>query len=189
MKAALLALGTLSALAQTPAIAPPIPPAVPGGLPCDAKDKQPLLLGPATAREILSHRAVFRDNLTKTPVPEALKARWRAVHRPFTLVVVFGSWCGDSHYQLPDLLALDADPNPFIDVHYLGVYRDKLIADGQWPQGCAPQKVVRVPTFYLFATQPGGVQKLVGTVVENPPRAGQRMAEALIELVESASTE
>jgi len=32
---------------------------------------------------------------------------------------------------------------------------------------------------------PGGKQKLVGTVVENPPRAGQSMAEALVELIEA----
>jgi hypothetical protein len=45
--------------------------------------------------------------------------------------------------------------------------------------------VARVPTFYLFATQPGGKQQLVGSVVENPPRPGQSMAEALVELVEA----
>jgi hypothetical protein len=47
--------------------------------------------------------------------------------------------------------------------------------------------VVRVPTFFLFATQPGGGQKLVGSVVETPPREGQTMAEALVELVERAA--
>ena len=44
-----------------------------------------------------------------------------------------------------------------------------------------------MPTFYLFATQPGGSQKLMGTVVENPPRVGQTMAEALVELLEAAA--
>jgi hypothetical protein len=109
------------------------------------------------------------------------------VRQPFTLVAVFGSWCGDSHRQLPELLALDADPNPFIEVHYLGVKRDKALATTTWPKGCAPQQVARIPTFYLFATQPGGGQKLVGTVVETPPRKGQTMAAALVELVEGAS--
>lgn len=187
MKAVLLALGTLGLQAEPPAVPPPIPASTPGGLPCDARDHQPLLLGPATAAEILAHRAVFRDTLAKAPLPADLKARWKAVRQPFTLVAVFGSWCGDSQYQLPDLLGLEVDPNPFIEVHYLGVYRDKALAEAQWPKGCAPQPLVRVPTFYLFATQPGGAQKLVGTVVENPPRAGQRMAEALVELVETAS--
>jgi thiol-disulfide isomerase/thioredoxin len=186
MKAVFLALGTLGLQAEPPAIQPPIPATVPGSLPSDAKDHQPLLLGPTTAKAILGHRAIFRENLARTQLPVELKTRWKAVSRPLTLVAVFGSWCGDSQYQLPDLLALEADPNPFIEVHYLGVDRDKQVAEAAWPKGCPPQAVVRVPTFYLFATQPGGEQKLVGTVVENPPRADQRMAEALVELVEIA---
>ena len=87
-------------------------------------------------------------------------------------MAVFGSWCGDSQYQLPDLLALEADPNPFIEIHYLGVDRDKHLAEAAWPKGCAPQAVVRVPTFYLFATQPGGAQKLVGDGGGEPAAGG-----------------
>lgn len=187
MKSALLALATLGLAAEPPAVPPPLPAATPGGLPCDAKDHQPLLLGPTTAKAILAHRAVFRERLAQAPVSAELRARWKAVRRPFTLVAVFGSWCGDSHYQLPDLLGLEGDPNPFVEVHYLGVYRDKRLEAGQWPQGCTPQAVVRVPTFYLFAMEPGGGQRLVGSVVENPPRAGQRMAEALVELLETST--
>jgi hypothetical protein len=163
-----------------------VPAAKSGGLPCDGKDGKPLLLGVAHPQDILAHRAEFRENLAKVKLTPGLQARWRAVRQPFTLVAVFGSWCGDSHLQLPDLLALDTEANPFLEIHYLGVYRDKQIDPALWPAGCAPQKVVRVPTFYLFATQPGGGQKLVGAVVENPPRAGQTMAEALAELVEAA---
>ena len=187
MKAALLALGTLGLMAQSPRAVVMVPPGtLPAGSLVDARDHQPLLLGETTAKAILAHRAIFRDNLAKVKLSDGLKARWKAVRQPFTLVAVFGSWCGDSHYQLPDLLALEADPNPFIEVHYLGVNRDKALDSGAWPKGCPPQKVVRVPTFYLFAPQPGGGQKLVGSVVETPPRAGQTMAEALVELVEAA---
>ncbi|HEX7553862.1 MAG TPA: thioredoxin family protein [Geothrix sp.] len=145
-----------------------------------------MLLGETTAKAILAHRAVFRDNLAKVKLSPQLKARWKAVRQPFTLVAVFGSWCGDSHRQLPDLLALQADPNPFFEVHYLGVNRDKAVPDTAWPKGCTPQKAVLVPTFFLFALQPGGSQNLVGSVVETPPREGQTMAEALVELVEIA---
>ncbi len=187
MKAALLAFGTLGLLAPAPAVLPPIPATTPGGLPSDAKDQQPLLLGRATPQAILAHRAVFKDNLAKVKVSPGLRARWKALRQPFTLVAVFGSWCGDSHLQLPELLALEAEPNPFIEVHYLGVNRDKLLDPGVWPKGCAPQEVLRVPTFYLFATRPGGFQKYMGAVVENPPRAGQTMAEALVELLETAT--
>ncbi|WP_243301776.1 thioredoxin family protein [Geothrix oryzisoli] len=188
MKAAFLALGTLGLQAGPPVVPPPPISAAPTAtLPTDPRDQQPLLLGPTTAKEILAHRAVFRENLARTQLPGDLKARWQAVKRPLILVAVFGSWCGDSQYQLPDLLALEAEPHPFIEVHYLGVNRDKQLADAQWPRGCEPQTVLRVPTFYLFATQPGGGEQLVGTVVENPPRAGQRMAEALVELVEASA--
>jgi hypothetical protein len=187
MKAALLALGSMGLMMQAPVVAPPVPATVPGGLPCDARDKQPLLLGETTAKAILTHRAIFRDNMAKVKLTTEVKTRWKAVRRPFTLVAVFGSWCGDSHHQLPDLLALEAEPNPFIEVHFLGVNRDKVLETMAWPKDCAPQKVQRVPTFYLFATQPGGSQKLMGTVVENPPRAGQTMATALVELIEAAA--
>jgi hypothetical protein len=102
------------------------------------------------------------------------------------LVAVFGSWCGDSRTSLPDLMALDLEPNPFIDVRYLGVNRDKLLPVTSWPRGCPPQAIVRVPTFFLFAPGPGEAQTPVGSLVEHPPRPGQTMAEALTELVESA---
>ena len=187
MKATILAVTTLGLAAQSHPVPPPLPPSTPGGMPLDAKDHQVLLLGPTTAKAILEHRAVFRDNLAKVKLTPALRARWKAVRTPLTLVAVFGSWCGDSREQLPYLLALEAEPNAFIEVHFLGVYRDMAIETTAWPSGCPAQKVVRVPTFYLFATGPGGAHRLVGTVVENPPRAHQTMAEALVELVEAAA--
>ena len=183
MKRALLLTTTL--LHAQPAAPPPmIPAATPGALPCDALDHQPLLIGPTTREAILAHRAVFREATAKTRLPEALVARWQAVKQPLTLVAVFGSWCSDSQHQLPELLALQAHPNPFIEVHYLGVYRDKKVDPAAWPKGCASQNVERVPTFYVYATQPGGGQKLVGSIVERPPKPGQRMSEALVDLVE-----
>jgi thiol-disulfide isomerase/thioredoxin len=152
----------------------------------DSTDSKAVLLGETTAQAILAHRLVFRDNLAKVKLTPELRARWKAVRRPLTLVAVFGSWCGDSHRQLPGLLALEAEPNPFLAVSYVGVNRDKAVPGGAWPNGCAPQIAVRVPTFFLFALQPGGAQRLVGSVVETPPREGQTMAEALVELVEGA---
>lgn len=180
----------LSALLMVQAPALPAasgPTAHPGSLPCDPLDHQPLLLGPTTRAAILAHRAIFRERTEQAHLPEALVARWLAVKQPLTLVVVFGSWCGDSQRQLPDLLALEAHPNPFIEVHYLGVARDKKLPASAWPKGCPLQKVDRVPTFFLFATQPGGGQKLVGSIVETPPRSDQRMAGALVDLVERGS--
>ena len=186
MKPALLALGALALLAQQPGVVVTLSPALPVGAPVDTHDNKAVLLGETTAKAILAHRAVFRDNLAKVNLTPELKARWKVVRQPFTLVVVFGSWCGDSHRQLPDLLALQADPNPFFEIHYVGVNHDKVVPGGVWPKGCVPQQAALVPTFFLFALQPGGSQKLVGSVVETPPRAGQTMAEALVELVEAA---
>jgi hypothetical protein len=162
-------------------------PILPSGAASQAPSPKPVLLGETTAAAILAHRAIMRDNLAKVKLTSDLRARWQAIHQPLTLVAVFGSWCGDSHRQLPDLLALDADPNPFIEVHYLGVKRDKALAVTLWPKGCMPQPVARIPTFYLFATQPGGRQKLAGTMVETPP-PGKSMAAALVELMERAAT-
>jgi hypothetical protein len=171
-------------LAQQPGVVVLPSSVLPAGALIDPHDSKALLLGETTAKAILAHRPVFRDNLAKVNLSPELKARWKAVRRPLTLVAVFGSWCGDSHRQLPGLLALEGEGNPFIDVHYLGVNRDKVLAPAIWPRGITPQHVDRVPTFFLFALQPGGGQNLVGSVVETPPREGQTMAEALVELVE-----
>jgi hypothetical protein len=181
MKAALLVMGTVGLMAQSKTGAPPSPAAKPG----EVSAKPPMLLGEMTAKAILSNRVRFRDQLAKVNLTGELRARWKAVRRPFTLVAVFGSWCKDSNRQVPDLMALDAEPNPFIEVHYIGVARDMAVVS--WPKGCPPQRVVRVPTFYLFATKPGGGQVLVGKVVERPTRSGQTMAETLVELVDTNS--
>ncbi|MCE1203822.1 MAG: thioredoxin family protein [Holophagaceae bacterium] len=172
MKPAVAVLAVPALLAQPAATIPP--------------ESKGMLLGEVTAPAILAHGTAFRDNLAKVKVNAGLRARWAAIRQPLTLVVVFGSWCADSQYHLPYLLALEMDPNPFIEVRYLGVGRDKTLKPAAWPKGLEPQAVHRVPTFYLFATQPGGVQRLAGTLVENPPREGQSMAEALVELAEAA---
>ncbi|MFN7957786.1 MAG: thioredoxin family protein [Holophagaceae bacterium] len=186
MKAAVLALGALVLPAHQGISAQPAR-KLPAGSQSDPPDHRPLLLGEVTAEAILAHRPAYRDNLAKVKVNANLKARWAAIRQPFALVAVFGSWCADSQYHLPYLLALEAEPNPFIEVHYLGVNRDKKLDPGAWPKGVPPQALHRVPTFYLFATRPGSAQKLVGTVVENPPREGQSMAEALVVLVETVA--
>ena len=164
-----------------------LPPAREGELPCDSKDQQPVLLGPATRAAILAHRSIFQANTDKANLPPALLKRWKDLATPCTLVVAFGSWCGDSQRELPDFLALMAEENPFVKVQFLGVYRDKKVAPGLWPPGLEPQTVANVPTFWLYVLQPGGSSKLLGSVVETPPKKGQRMAEAVLELLEKAN--
>ena len=159
-----------------------IPAGQEGDLPCDSKDRQAVLLGATTREAFLAHRDIFRDNTKHRDIKAEWIARWRAIDVPCTLVVVFGSWCSDSQTELPDLLALTKEPNPFVTIHYIGVYRDKKIDATAWPKGIAPQVVDKVPTLWLFELQPGGAQKLLGSIVETPPK-GQRMAEAVLDLL------
>lgn len=155
-------------------------------LPMDSKDHQPLLLGATSREAILAHRAVFRDNMDHLDVPAPWRARWKALDAPCTLVVAFGSWCSDSQAQLPDFLALSKETNPFIAVNFIGVNRDKKAASKDWPKGIEPQAIEKVPTFWLFALQPDGSWKLIGSIMEEPPKPHQRMAEAVLELLEKA---
>jgi thiol-disulfide isomerase/thioredoxin len=161
-----------------------VPAAKPGDLPCDSKDQKPVIIGATTREAIRAHREVFRDTLAKAEIPVAWRKRWADLSTPSVLVSALGSWCGDSQREVPDLLALEAEANPFVKVHHLGVYRDKQSAAEAWPQGVAPQPILKVPTFFLFVQQPGGGYALVDSIVENPPKSGQRMAEAILEMLE-----
>lgn len=178
---------TMSLFAQEPKPLPALlPPARPGELPRDGKDQQPVLMGLCEAKAILAHRAIFQQNLAKDPLTPALKARWKGLNTPILLVVAFGSWCGDSQQELPDLLGLLQEPNPFVQVRFMGVYRDKQAPASAWPEGILPQTIEKVPTFWAYTLLPGGAYRLLGSIVETPPRPGQRMGEALLELLEKA---
>lgn len=172
----------LTLVAQAPP--PLLPPEGRDLLPLDGKDHLPVLLGPASRTSLLAHRDIYRAGVSKAGLPPAWVERWRGLAVPCTLVVAFGSWCGDSQRELPDVLALEAEPNPFIQVHHLGVDRSKVAPATWWPEGIPAQDVEKVPTVWLFEQLPGGGQRLVGTIVENPPKPGQRMAEAVLELLE-----
>lgn len=155
-------------------------------LPCDAKDHLPLLIGDCTRDEILAHRAVFKDRTAQANLSDALRLRWMAIKKPFTVVAAFGSWCSDSQHELPSFLALDGQPNPFVEVQFIGVARTKEIAATAWPKGVPYQKAERVPTAWVFALGPGGTQTLVGSVVEHPTKPGETFAEAIVDLMEQA---
>ena len=163
-----------------------LPPAKEGDMPCDSKDQQSVIVGITSREVILAHRPIFKINMDKAVVLPELKKCWQALSTPCALVVAFGSWCGDSQREMAGLLALLAEDNPFVKVHLLGVYRDKKAGPGVWPKGLEEQPIAKVPTFWLYALQPGGSYKLVGSIVENPPKKGQAMAEALVELLEQA---
>lgn len=185
----LLSLGMAggSRMVEPPLAPPSQPPAVKAEeLPLDGQDHQPVLLGPSSREAILKHREVFRANTASANLSAECKARWRALDGSCVVVAAFGSWCGDSHRELPDLLALMQEPNPFVEVRLLGVNRSKKANPADWPKGVAAPAVERVPTFWVYVQQPGGTLRLAGSIVETPPVKGQRMAEALLDLLEKA---
>ena len=155
-------------------------------LPCDVKDGQPLLIGACTKEQILAHRSVFKEGTAQAVLSDALRSRWMAIQRPFTVVIAFGSWCSDSQHELPGFLALEGQPNPFVEVDFIGVARSKEIASNAWPAGITAQKAVRVPTAWVFALGPGGSQVLVGSVVEHPNKPGETFAESIVDVMEQA---
>jgi hypothetical protein len=150
----------------------------------DSKDGLPVLIGPVTAEMIIKHRPEFSDVYEKIQIEPELIKRWRAIEKPCVIVAVFGSWCGDSHRWLPDVIKLTETSNPFISVYWIGTNRKKTVKKSDWPLQSIPQKTKKVPTFWLFTPIPGGKTKLMGSIVENPPKTEQTMAEALIELME-----
>jgi len=152
----------------------------------DNKDNLPVIIGPVTAEMIIEHRSEFSEAYEKVHIDPELIKRWKAIETPFTIVTVFGSWCGDSHRWLPDVIKLVETPNPFISVYWIGTNRNKSTKKSAWPQQSIPQKVKRVPTLWLFASIPGGKIKLMGSIVENPPKPDQTMADALLELMEQS---
>lgn len=156
------------------------------GLLLDRVDKLPLLIGPTTPQAILAHRSGFSEAYEKAQIPPDLVKRWEAIEVPCTLVAVFGSWCSDSYHWVPDLIKLSETPNPYISIHWIGVSRNKSVKRSHWPAQSIPKKTRKVPTFWLFKPTPGGKTKLAGRIIENPPKIDQTMAEALVELLESA---
>jgi hypothetical protein len=141
------------------------------------------IIGSTAAEAIIGHPD-FSGPYERSSVEPELARRWGAIDTPCTLVVVFGSWCGDSHRWVPDAIRLMEEPNPFVSVHWIGVPRSKKAKKGDWPPQSLPRKTKKVPTFWLFAPTQGGGVRLAGSIVENPPKGGQGMAEALVELLE-----
>jgi hypothetical protein len=143
------------------------------------------LIGPTTAKAILEHRPEFQKVYDETQIPPELSERWRSINKPCSLMVAFGSWCGDSSRWVPEIVKLAEVGNPYISIYWVGTDRDKKAKKEYWPPSAKPQKIKKVPTVWLFAAALGGKTKKVGSIVENPPKAGQTMANALVELIES----
>ncbi|MDR2560928.1 MAG: thioredoxin family protein [Holophagales bacterium] len=148
-------------------------------------DDPPVLIGPTTAKAILEHRSGFQKVYDETQIPPELSERWQRINKPCSLVVAFGSWCGDSRRWVPEIIKLAEADNPYISIYWVGTGKNKKAEKGWWPPKAKRQKIKKVPTVWLFAAAPKGKVKKIGKIVENPPKAGQTMAEAVVELLES----
>ncbi|MCL1893673.1 MAG: thioredoxin family protein [Holophagaceae bacterium] len=160
-------------------------PAQDGCLPLDSKDNLPVIIGQTSTKAILEHRPEYKDVYEQVEISQEQITRWQSIKVPCTFVVVFGSWCADSHHWVPDLIKLSEIENPFISIYWIGTYREKNTELNHWPPQTTMQKTEKVPTFWLFTPTPGGGTKLVGKITENPPKVGQTMAAAILELLES----
>jgi len=148
-------------------------------------DDLPILIGPTTAKAILEHRPGFQQVYDETQIPPELSERWQRISKPCSLVVTFGSWCGDSRRWVPEIIKLAEAGNQYISIYWLGTGKNKKSEKGWWPPKAKRQKIKKVPTVWLYAAAPKGKVKVVGKIVENPPKASQSMAEAVVELLES----
>jgi len=152
------------------------------------KVKKPKDIIGITSVDSMLEREEFAEAYEDVCLEPELVQRWGAIETPCALVVVFGSWCGDSHRWVPHAIRLAGEQNPFVAFHWIGVPKSKKTNKVDWPEQSIPQKTKKVPTFWLFTPTPGGGTKLAGSIVENPPKAGQGMAEALVEMVEAVNS-
>lgn len=77
----------------------------------------------------------------------------------YDITVFFGTWCGDSHRELPRLIKiLDAVNYPEKKLNLVGVNRKKETPDGEE----LPYKIQRIPTIILKKSG-----KEVGRIVES----------------------
>jgi hypothetical protein len=118
--------------------------------------------------------AVLEDDGRDAPAFDAQAARALATVAPGAdVVVVLGTWCGDSRRELPRLWrALDlAGAVPFA-LRYIGVDRDKTAPGFDR----AALRIERVPTFVVSR---GGRE--VGRIVERAPDGLERELLALLQ--------
>ncbi len=151
-------------------------------LPCDPKDNMPIILGLTTRDMILKHRAVFSSSESLIKLSPETINRWKNIDRDIRIIIVFGSWCSDSHANLPGILALDKIKNTRVKIDYIGVGRSKEINSQDWPRSLPRQSLTLVPTLWIFDNI-DGVWNLNGSIVENPTDRLKTMADELLDLI------
>lgn len=132
----------------------------------------PVWYGELSLARLDAELAGWREERERyTPAPDAL-ARLASATLRYGLDVAMGTWCSDSHEQIPRLqriLAELGERSPFTTLRLRGVDRSKEL---DWPFG----PVELVPT--IVVTLEGGE---VGRIVETP--ASGRLEEDLVRLL------
>ena len=84
----------------------------------------------------------------------------KSLHEGVDIIVVMGTWCGDSKREVPRFLKIvDLASIPARQIKFYGVDRTKKSSDGVTDR----YKIDRVPTFIFFKRG-----KEIGRVVESP---------------------
>jgi thiol-disulfide isomerase/thioredoxin len=124
-----------------------------------------MIIGKTTLEQLSQHTEFWSEYLIHYAACDvdkemeekiSLQLEGRMIH----IVVVLGTWCGDTKEQLPVLQkVLDNLPNSNISIEYIGVNRDKLAGDVD----ISSLGIVFVPTFIFYENK----QEL-GRIVEIP---------------------
>lgn len=121
---------------------------------------EPMLIGDITQAELVREFPVFQERLDAAIVLDSSVQKIRAVTTPTEIVVILGTWCGDSKRTLPPflkLLHLAANPNIRVAMH--GVDRTKKDGGGLTTR----YGITRVPTMVVLQN---GVE--IGRFTERP---------------------
>lgn len=123
---------------------------------------KPIWYGPIAAERLDRDIQGWREEREKYKPQEKWLGLLRAAKLRYGLVVAMGTWCGDSHEQIPRLQAILlalGQQSPFDPPRLLGLDRSKTIDSSLYPFGV----VELVPTIVVTAA---GSE--VGRIVETP---------------------
>lgn len=102
----------------------------------------------------------FKENYDTIHVDEQFVQMITMLHNGIDVVVVLGTWCGDSKREVPRFLKLvDLTSIPAAQIQFYGVDRTKKSSDGVTEK----YKIELVPTFIFFKKG-----EEVGRIIETP---------------------
>lgn len=102
----------------------------------------------------------FTENYDTVHISNNFIDMIKVLHGGVDIVVVMGTWCGDSKREVPRFLKIvDLASIPLQQVKFYGVDRTKKSSDGITKR----YNIERVPTFIFFKND-----KEVGRIVESP---------------------